>query len=267
MERSRLVRAIAVGVVAGAMSGLFGVGGGILIVPALVMVMGFEQRFAHGTSLAAVLPIAVSSMTSYATSGKIDVWVGVFLSIGAVAGAVIGTAILHRLPHDALALGFAMLLLATAVRMLTDQGDATGRADLTLLGAVALVAIGVTTGILAGLLGVGGGIVLVPAMIVGFGVPAAVAKGTSLLVIIPTSIMGTWRNRTKSNVDLRVAATVGLAGVVSAFAAGKVSVGLSERTSNLLFAVFLVAIAAKMLLQLRSERAAHRAAAAGNQTA
>jgi uncharacterized protein len=250
-----LVRAGAVGVVAGAMSGLFGVGGGILIVPALVMVLGFEQRFAHGTSLAAVLPIAVSSMSSYATSGKIDGWVALFLAIGAVAGAVIGTAILHRLPHDALALGFAVLLVVTALRMVLDHSDAAGRGDLHLVEALVLVAVGVVTGILAGLLGVGGGIVLVPAMVVGFGIPAAIAKGTSLLVIIPTALMGTWRNRTKRNVDLRVAAIVGLAGVVSAFAAGKVSVGMSERTSNLLFAVFLFVIAARMLVQLRRERA------------
>ena len=58
---------------------------------------------------------------------------------------------------------------------------------------------------------------MVPAMVVGFGIPAAVAKGTSLAVIIPTSIMGTLRNRSNSNVDLRLAAVVGIAGVVSAY--------------------------------------------------
>jgi uncharacterized membrane protein YfcA len=108
---------------------------------------------------------------------------------------------------------------------------------------------GFLTGILAGLLGVGGGIVMVPAMVVGFGIPAVVAKGTSLAVIIPTSVMGTWRNRTNHNVDLRLAAVVGIAGVVSAYAASKISVGLSETTSNRLFALLLAAVAVRMMVQ------------------
>ena len=101
--------------------------------------------------------------------------------------------------------------------------------------------IGLITGILAGLLGVGGGIVMVPAMIVLFGIPAVVAKGTSLAVIVPTAVMGTWRNRTKHNTDLRIAAVVGMAGIVYPWRHGvsQVSVGLSETTSNVLFAILL----------------------------
>jgi hypothetical protein len=90
---------------------------------------------------------------------------------------------------------------------------------------------------------------MVPAMVVGFGIPAAVAKGTSLAVIIPTSVMGTIRNRSNHNVDLRLAAVVGIAGVVSAFGASKISVGLSETTSNRLFALLLLAVALRMAWQ------------------
>src|SRR5215207_10286602 len=85
--RGGIVRCAAVGVVAGFLSGLFGVGGGILIVPALVLVLRFDQRLAHGTSLAAVLPIAISSLTSYAIDDKVDWAVGLLLAIGAIAGA------------------------------------------------------------------------------------------------------------------------------------------------------------------------------------
>ncbi|HZI44938.1 MAG TPA: sulfite exporter TauE/SafE family protein, partial [Ilumatobacter sp.] len=199
------VRVVLVGLVAGFLSGLFGVGGGILIVPALVLLLGFTQRLAHGTSLAAVLPIAIASLTSYAVEDKVDWKVGALLAVGAVAGAVIGTHILHRLPHDMLAIIFAVLLVATAVRLLFDHSDAGGRGDLHPLTIVSLVIVGLITGVLAGLLGVGGGIFVVPAMVVGYGIPAAVAKGTSLAMIVPTSIVGTWRNRANRNVDLRVA--------------------------------------------------------------
>ncbi len=248
------MRAAVLGLVAGFLGGLFGVGGGILIVPALVLVMHMDQRLAHGTSLAAVLPIAVASLIGYTLEGKVDWPVGVLLAIGAVGGAVIGTHILHVLPQRVLGYVFAGFLLLTAVRLVADHSSALGRSDLTVGRGALLVLIGVITGILAGLLGVGGGIVMVPAMIVLFGIPAVVAKGTSLAVIVPTAVMGTWRNRTKHNTDLRVAAVVGMAGIASVFAASQVSVGLSEATSNVLFALLLAAVAVRMLFQLRSTR-------------
>jgi uncharacterized protein len=246
-------KAALVGLAAGFLSGLFGVGGGILLVPALVIVLKLGQKLAHGTSLAAVLPIAMSSLLGYTIEDKVDWPVAGLLALGAVGGAVLGTHILHRLPQRAVGWAFAAVLMATAVRLLVDNSDAGGRAELSILSAIALVVAGFLTGILAGLLGVGGGIVMVPAMVVGFGIPAVLAKGTSLAVIIPTSIIGTLRNRSNSNVDLRLAAVVGIAGVVSAYLASKLSVGLSETTSNRLFAGLLSAVALRMIWQfLRS---------------
>lgn len=254
--RPPLLRAAIVGLVAGFLSGLFGVGGGILIVPALVLVMKMDQRLAHGTSLAAVLPIALSSTLGYTLEDKLDWPVAGLLAVGAVAGAVIGTHVLRLLPQRALGFCFAGLLAATALRLLIDHSDAGGRADLHLASVVGLVVLGFASGILAGLLGVGGGIVMVPAMVVLLGIPPAVAKGTSLAVIIPTSIMGTRRNRRNGNADLSIAVIVGLAGVVSAFGASKISVGMSETTSNVLFAVLLLVVAARMLWQLLHPAAA-----------
>ena len=251
---ARTLRVVGVGLVAGFLSGLFGVGGGILIVPALVLLLGFTQRLAHGTSLAAVLPIAISSLTSYAIEDKVDWSVGALLAAGAVLGAVIGTLILDRLPHDLLAIAFSVLLAATAIRLLFDHSEGGGRASLTLVSALGLVLVGFVTGVLAGLLGVGGGIFVVPAMVVGYGLPAAVDKGTSLFMIVPTSIMGTWRNRKKRNADLRVAGLLGLAGVVSAFLASKISVGMSEALSNVLFAILLLFVAVRMMWQVLAER-------------
>ena len=251
---SRVVRVVLVGLLAGFLSGLFGVGGGILIVPSLVLLLGFSQRLAHGTSLAAVLPIAIASLTTYAFEDKVDWKVGALLAIGAVVGAVVGTQILHKLPHDTLAIAFAVLLVATAVRLLVDHSDAGGRGALHPVTVLTLIIVGLITGVLAGLLGVGGGIFVVPAMVVGYGIPAAVAKGTSLAMIVPTSIMGTWRNRKNHNVDLRVAVTLGLAGVVSAYFGGRISVGMSEQTSNVLFALLLLFVATRMAWQVVVER-------------
>ena len=95
------------------------------------------------------------------------------------------------------------------------------------------------TGILAGLLGVGGGIVMVPAMILLFGIPPVIAKGTSAAVIIPTAVMGTWRNRQKGNADLRAAAIIGVAGIVTAALGGILADKMSDDLSNVLFATLL----------------------------
>jgi uncharacterized protein len=250
LDRRRLIESILVGIVAGFLAGLFGVGGGILMVPALVMVMRMDQRLAHGTSLAAVVPIAVASTLSYAISGEVDWPVVACLAAGAVGGAVVGTHLLGFLPQKVLGWAFALLLFATAVRMVFDQGDAGGRATLSVLGIAALVLTGLASGVIAGLLGVGGGIVMVPVMVVGFDMSAALAKGSSLAVIIPTAIMGTWRNAKKGNVDLPVAVVAGLAGVASGFLAGLLSVAMPDELSNTLFAILLVLVAVRMTWQL-----------------
>lgn len=250
-----LVRIALVGVGAGLLSGMFGVGGGILVVPGLVLLAGMDQRMAHGTSLAAVLPISVSSLFTYWAQANVDWPVALWLSIGAVAGAVLGTRLLHVVSHRALALGFSALLVVTAARLFS-QSSGSGRAALSIASVVLLVGIGLATGTLAGLLGVGGGVVMVPAMMLALSLPPALAKGTSVAVIIPTSIMGTLRNRRSGNTDLRAAAVVGLGGVGFAVVGGWLSTVMSDRTSNVLFAALLVTVAARLLWQVRSESAA-----------
>lgn len=255
------VEIVAVGLAAGFLAGIFGVGGGILLVPGLVIILGMGQRRAHGTSLAAIVPIALAGVAGYALDGKVDWAASLCLIVGSAGvGARIGTHLLHVLPQRALALAFAALLLATAGRLLFGEGGAPEQADLTVGVVVALVLVGVVAGTTAGLLGVGGGIIMVPAMVVLLGMPAAVAKGSSLAVIIPTALVGTRRNLARGNADLRVAVAVGLAGVVSSFGASLISVGLDERLSNRLFAGLLVVVAAKMLWDERHRRPAGAAA-------
>jgi len=256
LSSSRITRAIALGLVAGFLSGLFGVGGGILIVPVLVLAMRMDQRLAHGTSLAAVLPIATAGVIGFALEDSVDWPVAGALIIGAMVGAVIGTHWLHKLPTDVLAYAFSAVLLLSAARLVLDHSSATGRGELGLVGLAGMAALGLLSGTLAGLLGVGGGVVMVPAMIILLGIPGAVAKGTSLAVIIPTSIVATVRNTRKDNADLSVAAAVGFAGVVSAYGASKVSVGLDEKTSSLLFAALLALVSIRMIVTTRREATA-----------
>jgi uncharacterized membrane protein YfcA len=242
--------AAVVGLAAGALGGLFGVGGGLIIVPGLIGLAKMDRRRAHGTSLGATLPIAVASLVTYAVNDNVDWAVAVFLAIGAVGGAVLGTALLSVIPKRPLTIIFIVMVLATALRLFVAPST-SGRGDLTLLMAVALVVIGVVTGTVAGLLGVGGGVIMVPAMVVGLGMVPVLAKGTSVAVIVPTATMGTVRNRRNANVDLRVAAVVGLAGVVSAVAGGLAADRIGDEVSNVMFAVLLLVVATTQLASLR----------------
>jgi uncharacterized protein len=244
---------LVVGLAAGFLSGVFGVGGGILIVPGLVIVAKMDQRLAHGTSLAAVLPIAGASVITYGLHDNIDWPVAFFLAVGAVLGALLGTRLLHVLPHRTLAILFAVVLIVSAIRLFIPM-DADGRADLSAWMCIALLLVGLAAGVLAGLLGVGGGIILVPAMIVLLGIPPVIAKGTSLAVIIPTAVMGTWRNRRRGNADMSAAAVLGGAGILTAFFGAWVADRMNDALSNALFAVLLSAVAIRLLRDAARDR-------------
>ena len=251
-NRYSIARVVAIGVGAGLLSGMFGVGGGILVVPALVLMMRFDQRLANGTSLGAVLPISVASLVTYWSQDNVDWSMALWLVIGALAGAVLGTKWIHILPRKVLGYLFAVMLIATAIRLFIPM-TADGRDPITVIAAIALVFIGLATGTLAGLLGIGGGVVMVPAMVVFFSELNVVAKGTSVAVIIPTSIMGTWRNWKADNIDLKVAAIVGFGGIPSAVAGGVIADHMSEDLSNILFATLVLVVAARMIFDLRRD--------------
>lgn len=247
--RTPLAGAVAVGILAGFLSGLFGVGGGILIVPGLVFVLDMEQHRAHGTSLAAIFPIAISGVTGFALDGGVDWTAAAFLVAGSLGGTVIGTAALRRIAPGPLRLLFAGVLFAAAIRMLTDIPEGAGRGDLDVAMVAGLVGVGLVAGVAAGLLGVGGGIVMVPGQTIFFSISDVVAKGTSLAVIVPASLLGTYRNVRFGNADVRVAMAVGLSGVVSAFLASKLSFRMSPTLSSVLFALLLVVAGTRMVVR------------------
>jgi uncharacterized protein len=114
----RILKLAAIGTAAGAFSGLFGVGGGTIIVPLLVFWFGYGERLATGTSLAAIVIIAILAAGLHGAYGNVDLSKGLLLSFPAVAGVVLGTAAQQRLPERALSLFFAALLLAVAVELI-----------------------------------------------------------------------------------------------------------------------------------------------------
>lgn len=237
---------IGVGLLAGLLSGLFGVGGGTVIVPLLVLLLGFDQRLAAGTSLAAIVPTASVGVISYAVHGSVAWLPALILAAGAVIGAQIGTWLLPKLSQTALRWSFVAFLAVVIVSLYFVVPSRDAELVLTWVTGPLLGVLGVITGVLAGLLGVGGGIIVVPALMLLFGTSDLVAKGTSLLMMIPAAVSGTVGNLRRSNVDLRAAACVGLAACTTTALGAFIATLVDPLTGNILFSVFLAFIAVQM---------------------
>jgi uncharacterized membrane protein YfcA len=114
VERDRLLRLGAIATAAGAFSGLFGVGGGTVIVPLLILWLGYKEHEATGTSLAAIGLIAIFGSLIQGLFGNVDVLKGLLIGLPAVAGVLVGTSLQQRVPGRALSGIFAVLLVVSA---------------------------------------------------------------------------------------------------------------------------------------------------------
>ena len=119
IARTRLLnpQLVTIGLAGGVLSGLLGVGGGIVMVPLLVLWAGYAQRDAHAMSLGAIVPISVAGVLTYGAAGEVRLPEAIALAVGAVAGARVGAGLLSRLGDRPLKLAFGSFLVAVAVLM------------------------------------------------------------------------------------------------------------------------------------------------------
>ena len=239
----------AVGAAAGFLSGLFGIGGGTIIVPALVLWLAVAQKSATGTSTAAILPTAVVGTISYGINGDVDWIAAACLAVGVFIGAQFGSALLARLKVGTIQWSFMVFLLVVIISfwfVIPQRGD---EMDLGIWQWLLLVLLGVVTGTLGGVLGVGGGIIVVPMLMVFFGASDLVARGTSLAMMIPGSISGTVANVWRGNVDLFAALIVGLAACVLVPVGVLVANSIEPLWANIAFSAYLAIILGQMLVR------------------
>jgi hypothetical protein len=118
-EAPRLLDAqlVAIGVVGGLLSGLLGVGGGVVMVPLLVLWAGYRQRDAHAASLGAIIPISIAGILTFGIAGEVHWLDALALAVGAVAGARLGASLLTRIDERLLKIVFGCFLVAVAVAM------------------------------------------------------------------------------------------------------------------------------------------------------
>ena len=242
---------IVIGLLAGLLAGLFGIGGGFIMVPLFVLWLGMQQKRAHATSLLAVAFIAIAALSGYANFGKIEWSAALLVSCGAVVGIFLGVRLLAKISEQLLSYVFAFVLLCVAVRLIwsaTPHQIFSG-----VLAQVLLVVIGFFSGALAGLLGVGGGIVIIPALIVCSGMDAGVARGTSLVVIVVSALVGATLHHRLGTIDHRIAVFSGIAGIPSAVLGAYIGAHTSNDTLITMFCLLLIVLAGQLVFSKRGQ--------------
>ncbi len=203
------------GAIAGFFGGLFGVGGGIVLVPMLTSRLRLTQHQAHGTSLAVVCFTAIAAGTVYTIHGNVAWLTGLLVAAASIVTAPLGARWAARLSNVALKQAFSVFLVIVALRLLwTPPSDTLGQLQgITRIGVY--LGIGCVVGVVAGLMGVGGGIIAVPAFRLLLGMPQQLAQGTSLIVILGAAASGAHAHAQRKTVVMRLVPWLAIGAVIA----------------------------------------------------
>ena len=218
-----IVSYTAIGLIAGIFAGFFGVGGGILIVPLLILVANVNQRQASVTSLVAIIPTSLVAASTFLVSGSVPLdqtVFGLIIAIGSTATAPLGAWALRTWNTVTVRWIFITILLIAAIQVLYQLPDRNSHLEWSAATVLVLIASGAAMGFVAGLLGVGGGLLIVPLLVIGFGVSDLTAKALSLIAMFPAAISGTigsaragvvnWKAGVSLGIPMALASTVGV---------------------------------------------------------
>lgn len=242
MDLSQLLLLALLGLCGGALSGLVGVGGGIVFVPALLYVAGWNITEAVAASLAIIVFSSLSGTIRNARSENPVSWrTAALLSLAVAPSTLIGVAISRVSPDVVVELAFAALLLCLAYPTAKGRSDGV-RASKNI--PVALVfAAGVSIGALSGLVGVGGGVLMVPLMVLGMGLTTKTAISTSLAVVLSAGVVGALGYIAVGVVDLGALPPLILGAMAGAWLGVRLRDPLPDRALRVGFAGFMVVTA------------------------
>lgn len=247
---------IVVGMLVGVLSGMFGIGGGTVIVPALVW-LGLSQRNAAATSTLAIVPTSISGVVSYATGGHVDWLAAVLLFCGMFVGGQIGSWLLSRLPELVLRWIFVAFLVFVVINQVSFVPSRDHQIVMSVTTGICLALLGVIIGTLAGLLGIGGGALAVPSLSMLFGASDLIARGTSLLAMFPNSITTSAANLKRKLAHVKTALIIGVTAAVTAPLGTWIAGEVSPRVGAIMFACYLcVLLVRSVFVAVKATRAA-----------
>ncbi len=227
-----------VGLTAGIFGGLVGLGGGVVMIPLMVDFLKIGQHRAHGTSLVAIVFTGIAGAAIYYYHGTIDLVAAGLLATTAVFMASHGARLANGLPEWKLKKAFGAFLIFIALLMLTKPylPHIEYISPNPALRIIILLASGILTGFVSGMMGVGGGTIMVPAMVLCLGFSQQTANGTSLLTMIPAGAAGAWTHFKLDNVQSDL-----LVGLVPGILAGSVIGGTVANQMPELYLRFIFA--------------------------
>ena len=212
-----------IGLLAGLFAGFFGVGGGIIVVPLLILALGFDQRNASVTSLVAIIPTSLVAATTFLLSGTVPAdqsAFGLMIAAGSTITAPLGTWALRTWNTTLVRWIFIGILGIAAIQVFMTLPDRNSHLSWNFGTIVALFAAGALMGFASGLLGIGGGIVVLPILVLSFGISDLVAKVLSLIAMVPAAISGTigssragvvnWKAGISLGIPMALTSTVGV---------------------------------------------------------
>ncbi len=229
-----------IGLIGGFFGALVGLGGGVVMIPLMVGRLNLTQLKAHGTSLVAVFFTGLFGTLAYALKGSLNPKAALLLALTAVLTARLGARYAHGLPEGKLKRAFGLFLMAMAFLLpLKPYLSPMGLVQAPLGQGLVLLLTGGLTGFLSGMMGVGGGGIMVPALVLLLGTSQQLAQGTSLLAMVPASLVGGYTHLRLGNVEK--ALVPGLAGgvILGSFLGGETAHLLPEATLRLVFALVL----------------------------
>lgn len=237
-----VIAGVIIGLVAGFIGGLLGVGGGVVMVPALVLILDTGFQEAKAASLLAIFFLSISGTHTHRRLGNVDRRMGLTIGITGMVGAMIGTLVSTLMDTTILIIIFAITLFASAARFFVkvQEREVEGRWAEPL--------IGLGGGFIAGLLGVGGGIIMVQGMVY-IGVTIHTAVGTSMFAIIFNAASGVLTHAYLGYLQLAVAVPMTLAAVIGVRSGALYTEKVKAPVLKKYFGVALVLVGIYMILR------------------
>jgi len=234
--------AIAIGLGSGVLSGLFGVGGGIVMTPAVDAFLPVPEIVALETPLPVIFPTAIAGAYTYWKAGEVDVRAATLMAPLGLVGAVVGALLTRVIDVRLLLLATAALLAYQSVSILRGGGRGSAGRTRT-VGAGVYLGIGLVAGLVSGLLGIGGGLVIVPLLAGWLGMPLKRALGTSLLTIPALVIPGTIVHAILGNIDWALFVFLAIGAVPGARLGARLALGTAETRLRAWVGTFMLLVA------------------------
>ena len=238
------VAAAAVGLVAGMLSGAFGVGGGVVTTPAIRLLLGYPALIAVGTPLPVIIPTAIAGAWSYRRSGLLDARSAILIALAGFPFTLLGAWFSDRVGGRVVLIATAVLIGYMAFDMLRSRpAEENAESRPAVGGTLALVTLGAITGLYSGFLGLGGGFVIVPALTRYFRMPVKRAIGTSLMAVALLAVPGTFAHWRLGHIDVELALALMIGVVPGALIGARWTRVSDEGVVRFAFAGLLVLVA------------------------